>query len=340
MKKIKIRNLKPGLILAENLTKDSIILLTQGTVVTEKDIERLKRYKVDELYIYDEDDFQKESNIKIEFKEIPPVIESKKYNAWNEQFDKVLDITKIQEDTSELNDMVEDIYSTFLEKDEIFLNLFHSIGDKALQSHSINTSIISSIISIHLKMPKIFSDQLLKLSLIHDMGYAFIDKRIVFDYEETQSKYVKSHLISGYKAFENLKKQLSKEVVNSIIAHHERYDGNGILMGLKGEKISPLIRIMQIGDAYDSLIEIKKTPYEAMSYLLKNSGKIFDPYYVSTFFSIAGLYPTGTKVLLNNNEVGVVMKKGKAAVFPIINLNGHIIETGPKSGVYIKEVIG
>jgi HD-GYP domain-containing protein (c-di-GMP phosphodiesterase class II) len=110
-------------------------------------------------------------------------------------------------------------------------------------------------------------------------------------------------------------------------------------MRLKENAISPLVRILQIGDAYDSYIEIGNSPYEAMSFLLRYSGLIFDPYYVSVFFSIVGLYPTGTQVILNNGKKATVVKKGKTSSFPIVECDGKTIETGMETGLFIREVL-
>lgn len=339
MKKVSIKNVNSGMILAEDVTRNSIILLSKGTVITENEITKLKKLQIKDFYVYDEDDFGVEKELKIEFKDIPPIVEAKKYKKWTEQFKIVKDITKMEEDPTELNNMVEDLYKSFVKNEDVVLNLFHSISDEDLSSHSINTAIISAMISINLKMPYIFTFQVLKASLLHDVGYSFLSERVIFDHERLDDKIVKSHVISGYKVFQKLKKEISKEAIESILYHHERYDGKGIILGLKGERINPLVRMLQIGDAYDSLIESKNSPYEAMSYLLKQSGKMFDPYYVSTFFSLVGLYPTGTQVILNNGKSAIVSKKGKAAVFPIVVMEGRNIETGPETGVFIKEVV-
>jgi len=339
MKSIRISELKPGYILSQNVTKNATILLPEGTVLTSGDIERLENHSIREVYIYDESDFEEEKSIKIEFSNIETIVEVEEYEKWTEQLERVKDIAHLKENPEEIDEIADNIYKKFMKKDDIVLNLFRAIGDESLSSHSINTAIISSVISTRLKMPEVFTQQLVKASLLHDIGYNFLEKRVIFDYENLENKEIKLHVISGYKVMKSLEGMLSKEIINAILQHHERYDGTGIILHLQNENINPFSRILQIGDAYDSYVESGKTPYESMSYLLKNSGKIFDPYYVSTFFSIVGLYPTGTKVLLNNGEIGVVIKKGNAAVFPIITIDNKIIETGPESGLFIREVV-
>ncbi len=64
--------------------------------------------------------------------------------------------------------------------------------------------------------------------------------------------------------------------------HHERYDGGGYPLGLKGEEIPLLARIFAVADAFDAMTNDR--PYrnalpteEAMSELRRHRGKQFDP---------------------------------------------------------------
>jgi HD-GYP domain-containing protein (c-di-GMP phosphodiesterase class II) len=67
-----------------------------------------------------------------------------------------------------------------------------------------------------------------------------------------------------------------------ILAHHERWDGNGYPRGLKGEEIPLLSRILCIVDAYDAMTSERAyrkpmTPEAAIQELIENAGKQFDP---------------------------------------------------------------
>ncbi|PNR95406.1 HD-GYP domain-containing protein [Petrotoga sp. 9PWA.NaAc.5.4] len=342
MKRVPFYELKAGQVVAENVYKGSTLLISKGTVLKVRDIERLKNYGIRIVMVYDENDFIEkkiEEKITIQFDDIPPVVEEEKYTQWHQQFEFVKNITHLKEDTTELDNLSEDIYKRFLKKEDVVLNLFHSIGDESLNAHSINTAIISTIIASKMNMPDVFFNPLLKASLLHDIGYSLLGKRVIFDYLDLQDVTVRSHIVSAYEALKNIEKNISKEIVDAVSTHHERFDGNGIFMRLKENSISPVVRVLQIGDAYDSYIESGHSSYEAMSFLLRYSGLIFDPYYVSLFFSIVGLYPTGTIVLLNNGKKAVVLKKGKTSTFPIVQIDGEIVETGIETGLYIKEVL-
>ena len=73
--------------------------------------------------------------------------------------------------------------------------------------------------------------------------------------------------------------------------HHERWDGQGYPVGLKGEQIPLAARIFSIVDVWDSMLSHR--PYrealseaEALEYIKNNAGKQFDPAAVDAFINL------------------------------------------------------
>jgi HD-GYP domain-containing protein (c-di-GMP phosphodiesterase class II) len=71
--------------------------------------------------------------------------------------------------------------------------------------------------------------------------------------------------------------------------HHEKWDGTGYPLGLKGEQIPLEARIFALVDVWDALRSDR--PYrkawpeeEVLSYIQQQSGKSFDPQVVELFF--------------------------------------------------------
>ena len=73
--------------------------------------------------------------------------------------------------------------------------------------------------------------------------------------------------------------------------HHERWNGSGYPLGLKGERIPQAARIFMVVDVWDALISDR--PYRAAwsaektrAYLHENAGTLFDPWVVEAFLAL------------------------------------------------------
>ena len=104
---------------------------------------------------------------------------------------------------------------------------------------------------------------------------------------------------------------LGKDVVEAVEQHHERWDGSGFPARLKGEDICHFAHIIAIADTYYELVSLRPDrepymPHEAAEFIIAYSGALFDPELVKLFTRLVPLYPTGTTVKLNSDEVGII----------------------------------
>jgi len=134
---------------------------------------------------------------------------------------------------------------------------------------------------------------------LHDIGKISVPDYILMKpgkltAEEYES--MKVHTKTGAKIIETTMKGVESEEYVALaeevaLYHHERWDGSGYPVGLKGEEIPLSARIMAIADTYDALVSERcyKPPYtkqQAIDIIRSESGTHFDPVVVLAFLAV------------------------------------------------------
>jgi len=139
------------------------------------------------------------------------------------------------------------------------------------------------------------ADDIIRSSKLHDLGkIAMPDHVLLKPGRLTQEEFdiVKKHPIDG----EQFLSDFIRETDDSFLAtardiaysHHEKWDGTGYPLGLKGKDIPLSGRITAIADVYDALTNSRpyKKPIsheESVKIILEGSGAQFDPYLTEIF---------------------------------------------------------
>jgi HD-GYP domain-containing protein (c-di-GMP phosphodiesterase class II) len=183
-----------------------------------------------------------------------------------------------------------------------------------LFSHSVNVCILSIMTGIGLEYDELKLRDLGIGALMHDIGKLEISSDILnktgrLSQEEVEE--IKKHPIYG---FETLRRNPDISLMSAHCAfqHHERYDGSGYPRGLTGNGIHEFAHIVAIADVYDALTSDvsyrSAVPvYEALAIILKATGTLFDERLVTCFMENIAVYPIGTVVRLNTNQIGVIV---------------------------------
>jgi putative nucleotidyltransferase with HDIG domain len=125
--------------------------------------------------------------------------------------------------------------------------------------------------------------------IVHDIGKLDVPDVILNKpgkLTEEERSVIEQHPVSGY----NLCRELGfmPEELAVIRSHHEKWDGKGYPDGLAGEQIPLVARIAAVADVYDALTSSRSyrsamTHEEAMSILVKGSGRHFDPHCIKAW---------------------------------------------------------
>jgi HD-GYP domain-containing protein (c-di-GMP phosphodiesterase class II) len=135
-----------------------------------------------------------------------------------------------------------------------------------------------------------YVDKLSTAAMMHDIGKLMISEEILDKPAKlTDEEYaiMKSHVLYGDALLERCPGDIMQLARTIAKEHHERWDGTGYL-GMKGEEIAYISRLMAVCDVFDALTSeryYKKgwTVEETYNEIVKLSGKHFDPQVVDLF---------------------------------------------------------
>ena len=155
--------------------------------------------------------------------------------------------------------------------------------DPYQKGHSKQVKEIALLIADKLGYTKKEKDILGYAALIHDIGKVGIPDAILMKPKyltEKEYRIMKKHPEIGDSILSPSIR--NKKILNSVLHHHERYDGTGFPDKLKGEKIPLSARILSISDSVSAMIS--KRPYrkgldkkDIIKEIKENSGTQFDP---------------------------------------------------------------
>jgi hypothetical protein len=103
-----------------------------------------------------------------------------------------------------------------------------------------------------------------------------------------------------------------EHIVQTILEHHEREQGQGFPQGLHGPAIDPDAKIIALVDTYTALTvppasRPRLRPHEAIREIVKTRNDQFPSALIKALLSEISVFPPGTVVRLNTDEVGRVI---------------------------------
>ena len=151
----------------------------------------------------------------------------------------------------------------------------------------------SWMIAMQMGLP-IDQQQLLLLAApMHDVGKVGIPDHILLKPGKlTDEEYtvMKAHPVIGHSILSGSTSPLLNMAAEIALNHHEKFDGTGYPMGLKGDAIPIVGRIVAVADVFDALTSAR--PYKpawaverAVQFMREQRGLHFDPECVDAFFN-------------------------------------------------------
>lgn len=209
---------------------------------------------------------------------------------------KAQDGEKLEQRLIQANPIYETIKSLTDQVDPLSAHgpLTQLLGERAeLKSqHSSEMLELTNKLGARLKLREDELSNLLLLAEFHDIGKllmpnVLLDKSTPLGNHEWS--FIKQHPRYGYLVAEAI--PLLSNVIDSILSHHERWDGSGYPRGLRETEIPLLARILAVTDAYDAMrmgrsYKVAISKAAAIGELQRCAGTQFDPWVVTEFCAL------------------------------------------------------
>jgi response regulator RpfG family c-di-GMP phosphodiesterase len=131
---------------------------------------------------------------------------------------------------------------------------------------------------------------------LHDIGKLTVNAGVLWKpgtLTAAERTRIEGHTIAGHNMLSGADTPIFRLAATIALTHHERWDGDGYPLGLRGVDIPPAGRIAAVADVFDALLSAR--PYrpalelaEATTAIEDGRGSHFDPEVVDALFSDLG----------------------------------------------------
>lgn len=175
--------------------------------------------------------------------------------------------------------------------------------------------------------------------MLHDIGKMKVPDEILNKpgkLSDEEFAIMKSHVVHSRNILSETP-GIAQASIDVAAQHHERFDGSGYPLGLKGSEMSVYGQMASIVDVYDAITSDRcyhkgMEPTVALRKMFEWSKFHFNPELVHAFVRTIGIYPVGTLVMLESGRIGIVTEqREQSLVQPLVR-----VVFNAKRGYYIK----
>ncbi|MDQ0233195.1 HD-GYP domain-containing protein [Metabacillus malikii] len=264
------------------------------------------------------------------------------YISW--QSGASIDISRVRKIILPLVDRV------LLEKrDEVFKLYHYANIEDYLFHHSVSVSLLSTVLAKNLGYKQGDIRQIALTGLLCDSGMAKIDVNYLsksVTLTEKEYKDVRQHPIQSYQLLKNIM-SIKEGVKIGVLQHHERIDGSGYPLGIKGEQLHPFSKIVALADTYQAMVSIrpyrsKQSPFKVLEQIMQDDFGKFDIRIVNELKRLLLTFSSGTKILLSDgSKAEIVFVDEQHPTRPLVKIidSNNIIALKDNSDLFIEELI-
>lgn len=355
---------KSGMILSRDVvTPDGFLVAPAGSRIDIDMIAKISGYHVLEVYVYKKlipqpaKSLNKENESSDKITYFEKIRQSEEFKQFQKQYDSTVydlkdhlnDIVtrNADIDTERLLKHSMDIMSNHSNNLRVF-DMLHSLrlhGDMTY-THSINVSLISSILGQWLHFSEEDVNTLALCGLLHDIGKLTIDDAILNKpgkLSPEEFEIIKTHVKSGYDRIKDA--NIDQRVKEACLLHHEKCDGSGYPFSLKSNQIPAFAKIVTIADIYDAMTANRVyrgavCPFEVIHIMEKDAFSTLDPSFALPFLKNVVSSYIHTNVKLSNGQTGeVILINDRDLSRPIVKCADQFVDLSKTPGVTITAIM-
>lgn len=346
--KYKINALKPGMEVGQALlTEERKIALSEGIILDEKLIERLKLWGISEVTV--------RLPVNRNEKNVFPVNQEQEFRREYKNtlirlqtaFDTVRYFKEVP--ITEMQELADDTEKNFINMIGTinFLHKVRSQDDYTFQ-HSVNVGIISGLLGKWTGYRGAELKKIIMAGLLHDIGKTQIPLEILNKpgkLSVTEMDIMKQHTTYGYQLLEN-EADIPQTVKLGVLQHHERLDGSGYPRQITEKMIHQAAKIIAIADIYDAMTsdrvyQQKTAPFSVVETIVAEMYHKLDPGVSIAFLNNVRDYFIGNVIQLSDGRFAEVIFLGRTlASRPLIRTDdGEFIDLEERNDLYIVQLV-
>ena len=361
-KRLNLDELRTDMVLAKDVVNEwGGILLPKDTMLNAVNFARLISNGLKYVYV-------KENTINLDNpglftqyqaagRVIKPVIEAKAFREFEATYvEKTEELKKSLMAISDgdiieldkLYELTDGVMSKLNCRSDIFTYLsFIKTTDEHTFSHSNNVALLCNLFGNWIGLNQTELMHLTTAGILHDLGKTKLDLNILNKKGKLtpeEYEHVKQHTVIGYRMLE--KQDIPLAIKYCALMHHEKEDGSGYPMGIKGDRINRYAKIVAICDIYDAMTANriyrgKICPFDVIKQFEQHSFGILDTEFLLIFLQNIAYTYVGSWVELSNGspaEIAFVHRNNLSR--PIVRtLEDEIIDLNDRKDISIEKVI-